>query len=151
MKMDNVQFILSILAAIGGLASTLLVVGFIVGGYKHRFEELEAEVGGLKRAFMFLIFGLGKTKSIDQSTSDNIVGALHVRATGNPISQEEADKINSYIVMARGGKEFTKEQAKEFFDLARKFDDDPDVKRSDQGKISFDVVLLATATLGKYG
>lgn len=52
---------------------------------------------------------------------------LQAHAEGNPITSQEAEKLNQYIQWSREGRQFTVFQAQEFHRLAEKYRNDPKV------------------------
>lgn len=72
------------------------------------------------------------------------------QATGNPISAEEAQKINAYLDMVIGKKDFTAEQASEFKVLVEKYASDEEVKAK-VGRDRLDTLLaIAGSTFYRF-
>lgn len=109
---------------------------------------LERINGGLRS----LQIGMNSLATILQSRggiSENerivLVRSLGIRAeaAGNPISAEEAQRINHYLDMVIERKEFTADDANEFKSLTEKYVADPEIqKKYDKDKLG---ILLAIA------
>lgn len=150
MKLELLLQIISIASDVFGFLGTAAIVVFYAGKFTRRFEDLEANVvdmkgklSSLSKAFSLLFSSLVGTRTIDRSTTIEIVSCMHVYPTGNPISQEEADKINGYMQQFVNKITFTKEQAADFLLLAEKFESDPDVKKSKQADNAYMIFSIA--------
>lgn len=124
MSIEDIKIALQVASAlgVGGLIRWIWNLG-------KRIESAERNIAVQNAAIEGLLHILQQNGKV---TKDNIALIaktlkLQAEAEGNPITREEADKLNNYIQWSREGRQFTPEQARDFHQLAEKYRRDPKV------------------------
>ncbi len=109
-----------------------------------KFTSIDGDLNSIKGWMGSLLIALeGKVaeKSLKQLTHQ--LGGFQAKATGNPISPEEARKINYYLDKVKSEEALGPEEALEFKSIVDKFVTDEDIKKK-VAKENLDLLILIT-------
>lgn len=95
----------------------------------RRTENAERNIKVLSGALQNLLQLVQQNRNFNKDAAQVIANTLtlHIEAEGNPITPEEARKLNEYIQWSREGRQFTVAQAQDFHQLTEKYRNDPKV------------------------
>jgi len=143
------------------LADTILGGGFVAllgSGVRwlwkqfKRIDELEASLKVYGNAIDSLVSTLQQKSHLTAIEASLLASTLKltIKAEGNPITAEEAKRLNQYVQWTKDKKSFTPQQAKEFHDLATKYRNDPKVLETAPAEELGKLLVLAGIILALY-
>ncbi len=118
-------------------------------GMNSRLQSVDTDLISIKGWMGALLSALDKkvdNKVLQQLTHQ--LGTFKAQASGNPISNEEASKLNNYVDMVIAKKDFTPVEALDFKTLVEKFVSDEEIKKN-YDKAPLDTLLMVSG--GIYG